>query len=146
MNQTVLFKIWGSLNDGTCHKRLSGQRECCCSSCIRQLASLYRLVPSFRLPHFHFRLRQAPSQQRTWRPARIGIPLLSPQQRSQEPECPTWQTETATKGKTSSSETYVGNISLRSGSGAVHFVAAEPVAGQLPASLLPLSGLVTLHC
>lgn len=42
-------------------RRPSDQCECCCSACIRQLVSLYRLVPSFRSLHFHFRLRQAPS-------------------------------------------------------------------------------------
>lgn len=46
-------------------------------------------------------------QQRIWRPTRIRIHLLSLPQRSQTPDSPTWQAETATRERTSSSVTYV---------------------------------------
>lgn len=49
------------------------------------------------------------SQQRIWRPAQIGILLLSLQQRNQELGELTWQMETSTKERTSSSITYVRN-------------------------------------
>lgn len=49
------------------------------------------------------------SQQRIWRPAQIGILLLSLQQRNLELDPLTWQMETATKERTSSSTAYVYN-------------------------------------
>lgn len=83
----------------------------------------------------NFRLRQSLSQHGIWRPAQIGILLLSPPQRSPEPDRATWQTATATRERTSSSVTQVHGRSSGFQSGARRFISVFSERGGEAASL-----------